>query len=312
MDNSNDNKNIEDLLGESDPIDEVPSASQPQGSPSLTTGVPAASISAQTPPAEARPTSPSQQSTPPIAQKPPISQPPSAPIATPPQQKMPQKPAKKGGALKVLLVVILGVVILGGGAFAAYYFGLIPSFFTSVPEMSDVNNELNGDAMDTEEDAMIEDDSVMEKEDDAMENEEDVMTEEENEQIIRDSDNDGLTDAEEITYGTNPNIADTDADGYSDGDEVANGYNPLGAGKLGAGTGIQTPPPAVIEDVAPVVAVCGNNTIESGEQCDRGSLNGQDIEPIGSSCTELGFVGGTLRCGTDCQYDLSQCFSVGF
>jgi len=35
-----------------------------------------------------------------------------------------------------------------------------------------------------------------------------------------DSDNDGLTDAEEKILGTNPNSPDTDADGLKDGDEV--------------------------------------------------------------------------------------------
>jgi thrombospondin type 3 repeat protein len=44
-----------------------------------------------------------------------------------------------------------------------------------------------------------------------------------------DTDNDGLTDAEELNfYNTNPYDADSDGDGFSDGDEVANGYNPLG------------------------------------------------------------------------------------
>lgn len=44
----------------------------------------------------------------------------------------------------------------------------------------------------------------------------------------QDSDNDGLSDAEEAVYGTNPNLADTDGDGYSDGDEVKSGHNPNG------------------------------------------------------------------------------------
>ena len=43
-----------------------------------------------------------------------------------------------------------------------------------------------------------------------------------------DSDDDGLTDAEEInTYGTDPNNPDTDGDGMPDSWEVANGINPL-------------------------------------------------------------------------------------
>ncbi|OJI07627.1 hypothetical protein BK004_00885 [bacterium CG10_46_32] len=48
-----------------------------------------------------------------------------------------------------------------------------------------------------------------------------------------DSDNDGLSDWEEIAiFGTNPLNVDSDGDSYVDGQEVQNGYNPLGPGKL--------------------------------------------------------------------------------
>lgn len=47
-----------------------------------------------------------------------------------------------------------------------------------------------------------------------------------------DSDNDGLTDQQEIPYGTDLNNPDTDGDGFKDGGEVKNGYNPMGSGKL--------------------------------------------------------------------------------
>jgi len=42
-----------------------------------------------------------------------------------------------------------------------------------------------------------------------------------------DSDGDGLSNAMEALYKTDPRNADTDGDGYKDGDEVANGYDPL-------------------------------------------------------------------------------------
>jgi len=45
--------------------------------------------------------------------------------------------------------------------------------------------------------------------------------------VFLDSDQDGLLDTEEKTYGTNPKNPDTDNDGYSDGAEVSAGYNPL-------------------------------------------------------------------------------------
>jgi hypothetical protein len=48
-----------------------------------------------------------------------------------------------------------------------------------------------------------------------------------------DSDNDGLSDWEEVAiFGTNPLNIDSDGDTYIDGEEVQNGYDPLGPGKL--------------------------------------------------------------------------------
>jgi nitrite reductase (NO-forming) len=50
----------------------------------------------------------------------------------------------------------------------------------------------------------------------------------------QDSDNDGLSDYDEIViYKSDPNKKDTDGDGYEDKDEVDAGYNPAGPGKLG-------------------------------------------------------------------------------
>lgn len=45
--------------------------------------------------------------------------------------------------------------------------------------------------------------------------------------IFLDSDQDGLSNAEEKIYGTDPNKNDTDGDGYTDGAEVKSGYDPL-------------------------------------------------------------------------------------
>ena len=44
--------------------------------------------------------------------------------------------------------------------------------------------------------------------------------------VFLDSDQDGLTDEEEKSYGTDPRKKDTDGDGYSDGAEVRSGYDP--------------------------------------------------------------------------------------
>lgn len=41
-----------------------------------------------------------------------------------------------------------------------------------------------------------------------------------------DSDDDGLSDVEEATFGTDPNNPDTDGDSYKDGEEIINGFDP--------------------------------------------------------------------------------------
>ncbi len=45
-----------------------------------------------------------------------------------------------------------------------------------------------------------------------------------------DDDADGLTNALEAVWGTNPNLSDTDGDGFKDGEEVAANHNPTIAG----------------------------------------------------------------------------------
>lgn len=47
-----------------------------------------------------------------------------------------------------------------------------------------------------------------------------------------DSDNDGLSDMIEDSFGTDKNKQDTDGDGHNDKDEIISGYNPNGNGKL--------------------------------------------------------------------------------
>ncbi len=45
--------------------------------------------------------------------------------------------------------------------------------------------------------------------------------------LAKDSDHDGLSDRDEVIYGTDPFNKDSDGDGFLDGEEVATGHNPL-------------------------------------------------------------------------------------
>ena len=75
-----------------------------------------------------------------------------------------------------------------------------------------------------------------------------------------DTDNDGLTDAEEVEFGTDPNNADSDGDGLLDSDEVALGADPTESDTDGDGYG-------------------------DGEEVDAGTspTNAADVPIIGSS-----------------------------
>ena len=55
---------------------------------------------------------------------------------------------------------------------------------------------------------------------------------------------------------------------------------------------------------APPAPLCGNGSIDAGEQCDSGNLNG-------GTCASRGFAGGTLSCSATCQYVTTQCTMCG-
>lgn len=49
--------------------------------------------------------------------------------------------------------------------------------------------------------------------------------------VIVDSDNDGISDKDEIIFGIDPFNSDSDGDGFSDGEEIIKGFNPLESAK---------------------------------------------------------------------------------
>jgi len=83
-----------------------------------------------------------------------------------------------------------------------------------------------------------------------------------------DTDGDGLNDCEELTYGTDPNVADTDGDGLSDGDEVhVYGTDPLDPDTDGDG----------LSDGVEVAYGTNPNDPDSDHD---GLIDGQDVEFI--------------------------------
>ncbi|MCD6499050.1 MAG: DUF4215 domain-containing protein [Deltaproteobacteria bacterium] len=50
-------------------------------------------------------------------------------------------------------------------------------------------------------------------------------------------------------------------------------------------------------------AVCGNGTVEKGEDC-------EETPSKGVTCKSIGFLGGTLACADDCTYDTSRCVAT--
>lgn len=50
------------------------------------------------------------------------------------------------------------------------------------------------------------------------------------------------------------------------------------------------------------IAVCGDEQIQVGEECDGNDLGGESCESL-----DMGFIGGTLACASDCTFDTSGC-----
>ncbi|MCR4311767.1 MAG: hypothetical protein NUV56_00625 [Candidatus Uhrbacteria bacterium] len=186
---------------------------------------------------------------------PPVQAPASAIISPPPSAMKPMAPmpmlssaeSSGFGAGKILLVIVAGLLVLGTSGYIAYRFMVQPADGDSIVDA-------------------VSDDDVTEDDDEEVEGSQEgsgeVSDEESEEEEVRvnpatllDSDGDGLSNAEELEYGTSVTKADTDGDGlgdreevevydtdpkevdtdgdtFLDGQEVAGGYNPNGPGRL--------------------------------------------------------------------------------
>jgi hypothetical protein len=125
----------------------------------------------------------------------------------------------------IVVVVFIGIV----GAVAVRFFINMGEEVLPVDVVVDEETD-NGEVQD---EVVVDVDNVLINEinggEEANDGETEVISSEE---AILDSDEDGLTVAEERFYGTDSELADTDGDGYKDGEEVRAGYDPLGPGKL--------------------------------------------------------------------------------
>jgi trimeric autotransporter adhesin len=114
-----------------------------------------------------------------------------------------------------------------------------------------------------------------------------------------DSDNDGLTDAQEATLGTDPNLADTDADGVSDGVEVANaslGFNPLVSDTTSIFAGLYT------ADSIQELSTAGNVIVEASGAEVNLTLPVFKSNTLGDDWIEAGDLQLTLPKETDKQF----------
>jgi len=107
--------------------------------------------------------------------------------------------------------------------------------------------------------------------------------------IFLDSDQDGLSNEEEETYGTNPNNADTDGDGYSDGVEVRGGYDPLKSApgdKLVQAASPDVPAePAIVKKTGSATTVAADSAVPAEENLTQ-NLSTQVIDLINTKSAE--------------------------
>jgi len=153
-------------------------------------------------------------------------------------------PAETGWLKNKMLIfgLIFGglIIVIGGG-----YISLRLMVKNTAPIDTGVKEEVNNNQIMPEVTAPTEEEvndvvnqQVQPTVTQPIDSDQDGLTDEEEESFgsnpnSPDTDEDGLTDREEIkVYNTDPLKADTDGDGYADGQEVKGGFNPKGPGRL--------------------------------------------------------------------------------
>lgn len=158
----------------------------------------------------------------------------------PPSQPTPGGEEKKKKRKIIPVLMLSGFMVLAAGGYLGYRFLVAQVKEDKAPEVSDVITPPSipsNESADTPTSPTPEPIPTAEPES-QIDSDNDGLTD--REEIIlgtkinsKDSDSDGLYDREEVrVYKTNPLNPDTDGDGFLDGIEVDKGYNPKGEGKL--------------------------------------------------------------------------------
>lgn len=161
------------------------------------------------------------------------------------EEEMPGLSGKKNSKIKVIIIILIVFLAAIGSAWVAYTYFIKSSAVdesnteqtadeNTLPESTNTNTQINQNTntnVNTNTNTVIEPVQPVDSDGDGLDDADEIKFG--TNPNMADTDADGLNDQEEvIKYKTNPNNADSDGDGYKDGDEVKNGYNPSGEGKL--------------------------------------------------------------------------------
>ncbi len=158
----------------------------------------------------------------------------------PPQDEVNQSARKESKKFLYIFLGLLSVALLLIAGFFVFNFFADKSIDQSITEQSLIDLQEEALEIETKQNTATNNTEIIESDiiDQPLDTDQDGLTDAE-EKIAGsssskvDTDGDGLFDREEVkVYLTDPNNPDSDGDGYLDGDEVRDGYNPKGQGKL--------------------------------------------------------------------------------
>ena len=157
-------------------------------------------------------------------------------MTTMPAGYQPLGSSPRSGGRKKILVVLLGIILLGiigVGGYMAY--GYFQERQNAKPEV-DTTNETNNEVINTNQEQPVDNNvitnqKIKDTDNDGLSDEEEIQFS--TDPTMPDTDSDGLFDREEVySFKTDPLNPDSDGDGFFDGAEVKTGYDPLGPGRL--------------------------------------------------------------------------------